>query len=183
MVDKAFSGLPGQGALSGNEIFAIENADGNSRKITATRVRNFMLNAHAADTEAHGISAFFATLTASEDLEALLDLLGFEQVTSGAYKIPFDLLIQFGKHPVGTSGSSAINGTFTLPTEFADTDYVILGTMDGQAQGAGLWGAYTCSIGPDDESTVHFTVDTTNADEPIEIARNLQWFAIGNAPA
>jgi hypothetical protein len=52
--------------------------------------------------------------------------------------------------------------------------------MDGP--GDADWHSYSCSVGPSDSNTASYNADTSNPDEPITIARNLQWFAIGTAP-
>ncbi len=117
MADKTFSQLTGASSLAAADIFAIENGAGNSRKITATRVRNFMtsvlsgqLTAHISDTEAHGISTYFATLLASDNAEELLDLLGFELTgsgSSGKFSLGGLFVVTWRDHSISANASEA----------------------------------------------------------------------------
>lgn len=190
MVDKTIGDLTEATSVVAGDLFEIENGAGNSRRVLASALKTFAsadvetaLDTHIADETVHGISTFMATITGAASLTALLTLLEITNPATRVLDLPFNIRVQWGKYAVGTSTNSAIDGTFSLNADFADASYYIWGTMDGQPQGPGLWGAYTCVVGPDDLNTAHFTADTTNADEPIEVARNLQWLAIGTQPA
>ena len=115
MTDKTFRQLTGASSLGTSDLFAIENAAGNSRKITASRVRQMMiapataaLDAHEDDTEAHGISAYMATLMGSANLAALLAALDFEITgTSTSGKFSFGGLFVITWREMALSGTSS----------------------------------------------------------------------------
>lgn len=190
MVDKTIGGLTEATSVVAGDKFEIENGAGNSRHVLASALKTYAsaeiasdLAAHIADETTHGISTFMATLTGAANLTALLTLLEITSPATNTLNLPFNLMLQWGRHAVGTSGASAIGGTFSLNTAFADANYYIVGSMDGRPQAPGLWSEYTVSVGPDDVDTAHFDCGTANADEPIEVARNLVWAAIGTQPA
>lgn len=185
MTDKAFGDLTRQTSLTGDEYFAIENADGNSRAIKASFVRTYMddlvaanLTTHEADTTTHGISTFFATLTSAASLTALLTLLGITFPATDTIVIG-DYMVQWGSKAIGTGGS-VVSGTITLNTAFGDSDFVIVGTATGAGNGGRNQLAVTCAAAS--TTTADYEADTGDSSYSITVAQNINWIAIGNAP-
>lgn len=118
MADKGFENLTGASSLFAADIFAIVNGAGNSRKITATRVRNFMtavlsgqLSSHISNTEAHGISSYIATLLGSDNASEFLTTLGFvKSGTNSNGKFSFAGLCTITwREFTATTGSNTVN--------------------------------------------------------------------------
>lgn len=146
MANKRFRDLTGASSLSGSDIFAIENGAGNSRKITAARVRNYMddtiaalLTTHEADTTSHGISTYMATILNNASLADLLTDLGFATAgTAGNWKVTFPggFTIAAKRYTLsGTSSEAKAYGQGHVYTTFYDA----ICTGDDGTEGVSVW--------------------------------------------
>lgn len=193
MVDKTIGDLTSASSVVAADKFEIENGAGNSRRVLASAIKTYAtaelatdvaaldtdLTTHIADTTTHGISTFMATLTSAASLSALLTLLGFTSPATGAFLLPGDILVQYGKRAIGTGGS-VVTGTFNLPTAFANTDYTVVCSADG-AGNAGR-NLLSTTARASSASVVQYEADTGDSSYSINVARNLMWIAIGEAP-
>ncbi len=142
MTDKTFGDLSRAGSLSGNELFAIENGDGNSRAILASRIRNYAqalvaadLTEHLADMNAHGISDFVETIVGAASAVSFLSLLGITYTSNGdgiCLGLTFGettVLLQAGENLSGSEGwSSAYD--FPVPFATSGTTYILASKCD-----------------------------------------------------
>lgn len=93
MADKRFRDLTSTSSLNRQDIFAIEQS-GNSRRISAVLIKNFVesfgLADHLADTTPHGITTYAMGLLANANLADLLADLGLVRTgDSSSGKIDF----------------------------------------------------------------------------------------------
>lgn len=117
MADKRIRDLVAASSVSAGDVFPFDNTSGNSRKVTAARLKTFCtetiaasLATHLADTTTHGITTYMATLLANESLADLLTDLGFVTTgVAGNWKVTFPggFTIAAKRYTLSGTGSEA----------------------------------------------------------------------------
>lgn len=181
MADKKISDFTASGSIAANDLFEIENASGDSRKVTADVVKAFTRGhrgalvtiAVDATTQDYDPAAVIPWDTETYDTDAIHDggNPSFLTVPAGVTKVrlSFSVLLALVTGNVDTFINLRKNGS----SSFVGNPFTVADTSGGNPRGSGTSAILAVTAGDDFEVEL-----LTSGDSSISVLATFSWFAM-----